>query len=34
MTDVEKCVGKLKEGGIRISEKLYLKLREHVEQRS
>lgn len=29
--DVERCIEQLKESGIRISEKLYQKLREHVE---
>ncbi|MCM1162046.1 MAG: DUF3368 domain-containing protein [Roseburia sp.] len=28
--DVEECIGRLKENGIRISEKLYQRLREHV----
>lgn len=29
--DVERCIERLKESGIRISEKLYQRLREHVE---
>lgn len=29
--DVERCIEQLKESGIRISEKLYQKLKEHVE---
>jgi len=29
--DVEECIGRLKENGIRISEKLYQRLREHIE---
>lgn len=28
--DVEGCIGRLKESGIRISEKLYQGLREHI----
>lgn len=28
--DVEECIEKMKESGIRISEKLYLKLMEHI----
>lgn len=29
--DVERCIERLKESGIRISEKLYQRLREHME---
>ena len=31
--DVEECIERLAESGIRISERLYQKLREHVEKR-
>ena len=31
--DAERCIERMKESGIRISEKLYQRLREHVEKR-